>query len=77
LQQLAGYQVAFKCKYSFLSCYTHTWASCLEEDGTLRLSPAFKHEATGPLSVLRMMVYVIGQSEADLDWCAPDFLVFT
>jgi hypothetical protein len=75
LQQLTGYQIAFNCKYSFLTCYTHTWASCLEEDGTLQISPAFKHEAAGPLSALRMMLYVLDLSEAVPNWLAPSFLV--
>jgi hypothetical protein len=74
LQQPTGYQVAFNRKYGFLTCYTYTWASCLEENGTLQISPAFKHKATGPQSVLKMMFHVVSLAEAVSNCGTPELL---
>ncbi len=32
IYQIAGYHVAYKCKYGFISSYKHTWATYLDVD---------------------------------------------
>jgi hypothetical protein len=72
IYQLCGYHVKYKVKYELLTCYTHTWAACLIEDGTLWISPPFLNETEGRLSVLRMMQYVVHMTNAQTPWLAPD-----
>jgi hypothetical protein len=69
--QLCGYQVIFRRQYGFLTCYSHTWATCLQQDGTLLVSPAFSSGTSGPLSVLRMMFHIINLASANAPWIPP------
>jgi hypothetical protein len=71
IQQLTGYQVNFRRQYGFLTCYTQTWATCLQQDGTLLVSPAFSSGTKGPLSVLRMMFHIIHLARANAPWIPP------
>jgi hypothetical protein len=70
IRQLCGYQVIFRLQYRFLTCYTHTWATCIQQDGTLLALPAFSSGTRGHLSVLRIMLHIMHLASAEGD-CIP------
>ena len=63
--QIDGYHVAYECKYGFISTYHYTWATYLDSDGTLYISPAYNSDNGGDDSVLNMMNYVLCKASAE------------
>jgi hypothetical protein len=57
--QLTGYQVRRNCRYGFLSTCEYTWVTRLLANGDLFISPAFRADVAGELSLLNMMYYVL------------------
>jgi hypothetical protein len=79
IDQITGYHVVCKCKYGFISCYMYTWATYLDEDGVLYISPCFVSDTIGELSTLNMMYFVNRKACDELRsrshmWTPPMFL---
>jgi hypothetical protein len=78
--QITGYHVAHKCKYGFISSYKYTWATYLDDNGVLYISPCFVSDSIETFSTLNMMYYVTCKSFNELKskpqiWTPPCFLM--
>jgi hypothetical protein len=58
IYQITGYHCAYNCKYGFISNYKHTWATYLDNNRVLYVSPCFISDAVGEFSTLNMMYFV-------------------
>ena len=75
--QLAGYHVQFKCEFGILTTYKYTWASRLDSNGTLLLSPAYDSDQGGLDTTMNLLHYLstIAAEKWKLGgWTAPVFL---
>ena len=59
VDQLTGYQMIHSTEFGFLSTYIYTWATRLNADGTLLISPSFLSSTGGELSTISMLYFLI------------------
>jgi hypothetical protein len=77
--QITADHFVYKCKFGFVSTYHFTWATFLDSDGVLYISPAFNSDYNGEMSVLNMMYYVLSKAcdelnDEPLKWTPPSAL---
>jgi hypothetical protein len=67
IQQLLGYMILAKIRYSVLTTYEHWWVVELGEDGSVSISEAYSGYQAGECSVLAMLHYLIHVARESAD----------